>query len=377
MTRPAAAPLLPLAALTLLLAFPLDAGAQIETEVRASALYESYGLGAGLGLERMSESSLALTAVTTFGSRASLTAATGYFNLETEAEDGERTSLSGPLDVELRFAVQAVPGRVTIFGTADIPTGEEALGREDRYSLPLLASDVIGFASPNVLTGGGAGGGFAVALAAGEMAIGAALSARTSFSYHPFAESGQELHPGREVRLRAGVEGPVAQRTFLRVSGLVAARGGAELDGAPTDIGNLYSGYLSLQQGVASTELTLYAHDLYRSSGGIEQSPLGPGFIPRSNLFAAGAYWSIPLSRRTSITPRLELRDSRAANDVDSDALRGVGRTARGGVDLRQRFTEVWSGVLQLEGLAGSITPADEDASVSGFRVAAHVQLTP
>ena len=63
--------------------------------------------------------------------------------------------------------------------------------------------------------------------AADWMAIGAALSARTSFSYRPFSESGQELRPGNEVRVRAGVEGPVAQRTFLRISGIFAARGGA------------------------------------------------------------------------------------------------------------------------------------------------------
>ena len=365
------------AALVLLLVAPTLAASQLRTEVRASALHESYGFGSGLGIERMTESSLAVTAVTRFGPRASLTAATGLFNLSTEAEDGGRTTLRGPLDTELRLAVEAVPDRVTVFATADIPTGIASLGREDRSALPLLASEAIGFASPNVLTGGGAGGGFAVAIPAGDLAIGAALSARTSFAYQPFEESGQELHPGREVRLRAGVEGPVARRTFLRLSGVLAARGGAEMDGVPTGVGNLYSGYLSLQQGIGSSALTLYAINVYRSSGGVEQSPLGPGYVPRGNVLAAGSHWTFPVSRRTSVTPRVEVRDSRASGLEESGPLRGVGRTVRGGFDVRHRLTRLWSGVLQAEALGGSLTPAEADVSVSGYRLAAHIQMAP
>lgn len=361
----------------LLLLAPAPLAAQFGGEVRTSVLYESYGLDPGLGVEQMSEASLALTAIANLGPRVSLTAATGYFRLQTEAEGGGSREISGLLDTELRFAVEAVPERVTLFGTADIPTGVDALNQEERSFLPLLASDVIGFSSPNVLSGGGAGGGVAVAVPAGAMAVGVALSARTSFSYQPFAESNAELSPGRELRMRAGIEGPVAQRTFLRLSGLVAARGGAELNGSPTPVGNLYSGYVAVQQGVASGEVTLYLHDLYRSEGGYEEGPLGPGFIPRSNLLAAGAHWTFPLARWTTLTPRVEVRDSRAANDLDSDGLRSVGRTLRGGLDLRQRLSSMWSGVLQVDGLTGSMTPVDDDVGISGFRIAAHVQLTP
>jgi hypothetical protein len=169
----------------------------------------------------------------------------------------------------------------------------------------------------------------------------------------------------------------VAQRTFQRISGIFAARGGAEMDGAPTDVGNLYSGHLSLQQGIASTALTVYALEIYRSSGGIEQTPLGPGFLPRSNVLAAGAHWSYPFSRNTSVTPRVELRDSRVSNEAGSGPLRRVGRTVRGGVDLRHRLTPLWSGVLQLEALTGTVVPDGSDVSVSGYRVATHIQFTP
>ncbi|MQA91598.1 MAG: hypothetical protein GEU90_15475 [Gemmatimonas sp.] len=365
-----------LALIGVFLLLPDAVGAQVRTEVRTSALYESYGFDDGLGVDNISEASLAMTAATTVGDRVNLTMATGYSRVSAGGADGQAYDMSGILDTELRFTVEALPDRLTVFGIAQIPNGQNSFEQDDRALVQVLANDVIGFATPNLGSGGGAGGGFALAVPAGPLAVGAALSYQASFAYSPFAESAAELHPGNEFRLRMGIEGPLARRSFLRLSGIFARRAGAEWNSAPTDIGNLYSGYASFQQGFESSSLTLYLFELYRASGALEQTAVGPALLPRSNVFAAGAQWAYTFADEIQIMPRLELRDSRSAL-TDSGPLEPLGRTLRVGVDLRRRMTEWMSAVIQGDGVTGSLTAEGADIGVSGYRISAHLQFAP
>lgn len=361
-----------------LILLPLRVTGQVSTQVRGAALYESYDFAEGLGFQSVSESSLAFTAVTGLGSRATLTLATGYASISADREEGGSSTVSGALDSEVRLGYDAVPGTLTVFGTATLPTGIESLVQDDLSLLGILATDVIGFSSPSLGTGGGLGGGFAFAAPAGDLAFGAALSFQSSFAYSPVSGSEAELKPGADVRVRVGLEGPVAQRSFLRVSGMFATHGNDAFGGEPTPgIGNRFSGYASLDQGVGSSALTFYVFDLYRAEGGLDQTAVGTSFLPRGNIFATGAQLSYPLTSQLRVTPRAEFRDSRAATELDPNAMEKLGSATRFGLDLRYQFSPTWAVVAQGERLTGSVARDGSDIDVSGYRFSAHVEVNP
>lgn len=220
------------------------------------------------------------------------------------------------------------------------------------------------------------GGGVALTAPAGDMAFGAAASFRASSAYQPLQGVDRSFNPGGEFRLRLGLEGPVARRSFLRLTGIFARRSEDEVDGNPISaVGNRISAYVSLDQGVGSSTLTLYLFDSYRSASGLEQTAVGTALLPRGNILAAGARWSFALARGTSLTPRVEVRDSRAEEEGESGGLERLGSTARIGVDLRHRISSTLAGVVQFSGLRGSLVSGGEDIDVSGYRFSAHLEI--
>ena len=367
---------LPVALLPVMLATAV--GAQMTVEVRSSAVFESYEFSEGLDFDRASEISLPLTATARFGRRGTLTIATGFASVDIESAGREASTVSGVLDTEFRLAYQTVRDRLTLFTTASLPTGIGAIDRGDVSTLAVLASDVIGFSTVNLGTGGSVGGGVALTAPAGDMAFGAAVSFRAGSAYQPVRGVGTDFKPGGEFRLRLGLEGPVARRSFLRVAGIFAHRSEDELDGDPTSaVGDRISAYISLDQGVGSSTLTLYVFDLYRSASGLGQTAVGTSELPRGNILAAGAQWSFTLARGTSLTPRVEVRESRAEDVAQSGGLERLGSTARIGVALRHQISQTLAGVVQLGGLRGSLVSDGKDIDVSGYRISAHLEIIP
>lgn len=372
---------------TLALAVASGVSGQTRVDVRGSTLFEAYDLSQNLGsIDRVSELSVPLTVRASFGPRTTLVIASGYARVTASDGGQEISSLGGILDTEMRVTYQAVPDRVTVFATSQLPTGIKSLQADDLSALGVLVSDVIGFSSPNLGGGGGAGGGAALSLPAGDMAVGMAGSFRVSGTYQPFAplpgQDAQDFRPGAEVRLRAGIEGPVAQRSFLRVSGIFARRGEDKADGnSISSASNRITGYVSLDQGLGSTTLSVYAFDLYRSAAGLESTSAGPSILSRGNIFAVGAQVAIPLRVGTSLAPRFEVRNSRAESDGTSSGLQRLGTTIRFGVDLRRSVRRGLTAVLRADGLSGYIVNANEpgrpEIDVTGYRVSLLVEIVP
>ena len=364
----------PVALLSLALATAV--GAQTRVEIRSSALFESYEFSEGLDFDRASEFSLPLAVTARFGRGRTLTIATGYARVDVESAGRETSTVSGMLDTEFRLGYQAVRDRLTLFMTASLPTGITSIDRGDLSTLAVLTSDVIGFSSVHLGAGGSVGGGVALTAPAGDMAFGAAASFRARSAYQPLQSVERNFDPGGEFRLRLGLEGPVARRSFLRLTGIFARRSEDEVDGDPISaVGNRISAYVSLDQGVGSSTLTLYLFDSYRSASGLEQTAVGTALLPRGNILAAGARWSFALARGTSLTPRVEVRDSRAEEEGESGGLERLGSTARIGVDLRHRISSTLAGVVQLGGLRGSLVSRGKDIDVSGYRFSAHLEI--
>ena len=179
------------------------------------------------------------------------------------------------------------------------------------------------------------------------------------------------------MRLRLGFEGPIAQRSFLQASAIFTHRGKDEVSGdSQPSVGNTYSGSVSLNQGLGSTTLTLYVFDLFRSASGLVETSVGNAFLNRGNLIALGAQWSYPLTSSTSVTPRLEIRDSRAQTGGPGKGLRKTGRTTRFGVDFRQRIDQRYALVLRGGRLTGNVVDDNgTDVDVTGFRVSLQLEV--
>jgi hypothetical protein len=372
------APLIELFFLAFLMV-PGGAAGQVSVEVRGSTLFESYNFSQSLdsSVDHVSELSLPLAVSAQIGRRTALTVATGYTRVSL-SDQGQRPSfVSGLRDTELRLAYQVIPDRVSVFGTSSLPTGKSSLGQGNLPTLGVIASDVIGFSSTGLGGGGAAGIGFAVSEQVGRMALGLATSFTMNGTYRPVRKQPGEFRPGEQFRMRLGLEGPVARRSLLQGSVIFIHRGEDEISGAPKpSVGNTFSGSLAVNQGLGAATLTVYVFDLFRSSAGLAQTPVGTTFLNRGNLFAVGAQWSYPLRSGTSLTPRFEIRDSREQTAGPGRGLRKVGRTTRLGVDVRHRITQRYAIVFRGGGLTGNVVDnAGTDIDVSGYRVSLQLEV--
>lgn len=354
--------------------------AQMGVTTTAAVLYESYDLDPGLGFRSVSELTVPVNVEFGVGDRWSLALFSGYARVDVEGfqgEDGETDpTVSGPLDAEARLTVEVVPDRLSLLLTGVAPSGDENVALGEVPILGVLASDVIGFSVSNLGAGGAVGGGFVAAVPAGELAFGLAASYRHALGFQPVIGIPGELQPGGELRLRAGIEGAVARRTYLRVAGIYSRRGRDELDGVEQNgIGDRYTGYVSLDQGLGQASLTLYAFDSFRDDPRIEQTAVGTAVLPRGNVFAAGGRLAIGLAPGHVLTPRAELRLSSAASE-GSDELRRLGRSGRFGGDYRWQVTPAWALVLQGDGLVGDVRPEGPAVDVNGYRVGLHLEVT-
>jgi len=195
-------------------------------------------------------------------------------------------------------------------------------------------------------------------------------------SYQPVAGLEGELRPGAELRVRAGLEGAVGARTYLRVSGILMRRERDEVNGELANgIGNRYAGYLSLDQGIGSSTLTLYGFDLFRANPQVEQTVVGAALFPRGNVIGAGAQLAVPLSRRLQIKPRAEYRGSWQELEVEAASLERMGSSLRFGADLRYTPSPYFSMALQGDALTGDLAGEQQDVGVSGFRFGLQLEL--
>ena len=109
--------------------------------------------------------------------------------------------------------------------------------------------------------------GFVGAFPLGRYALGLGATVDNSFAYQPVTDSTVQLKPGNQVRVRAGFEGPLGPRSYLRFAGVYAVRSKDKVGGDPVNsIGNRITGYLSVNQGVGSSALIFYGFDVYRAN---------------------------------------------------------------------------------------------------------------
>lgn len=370
----------PLFALALLVPAAASLAAQPDVRVSVSGSIESYAFDPGFTFSRVTQYAVPVGIQATFGEVADVTVSTGYLNVALTSRDTEQLpdqDLSGALDTEVRLGWHVVPRRVIAFVTGVLPTGTQTVSQEQLTILGVLASDVIGFRVPIPGSGGGAGGGFGAAFPLGaSWSAGIGGSVRVPFSYQPLTGVTDEIKPGTDMRVRVGVEGSLARRTYLRVAGMFARQGDYQVaDTGRAGVGNRMMGHLSLNQGVGRGALTVYAFDVFRGSAEV----VGASVLPRGNLIGAGLRYELPLGPRVTAIPRAEFRHSDQAT-ADDDTLRKAGNGWRFGADLQFDVAGPLRVVAQGDGLFGSLRPGDAAAELvdmSGWRAGLFLEWRP
>ena len=362
------------------LVMPLSAQTQVGGN--GAFLYEKYSFDAGLSYTDVSEVTVPLTFSTHFGNRTLFTLSTGatQVSLTGDPDVGlQDQEISGIIDTEARLVIDLVPDRVSFLVTGVLPTGMEALEIEEEAVLTALSSQVIGFSTTRLGGGGRAGAGIVGAFPVGEMALGLAGTYTYSAGYSPLADNTAEWQPGGEIRIRAGLEGTVAPRSYLRVAAIFAARQPDKMDGIEQgEVGNQFHVYASLNQGIQSSSLSLYMFDSYRSAPQIESTTIGTVLLPKGNLLALGAKLELPLARGTALVPKAEYRKlTEASRDgVGDGGLEAAGSTFRIGADLKHSLNPNWAVVVEGNGLFGDVGAGDGSTiGVSGFRGGLHLEF--
>jgi hypothetical protein len=359
--------------------------AQSTVEVRAAGFYESYTFDTDAGslqLKQIDELSVPVGIDVHFGRIGDLTISSGYAHVKLTSKNPSilpDQTISGILDTEARLSLNLIPGNLLILVNGALPTGMKQVEEDELAVLGALSSDIIGFASPQMGSGGNVGGGFAGAFAVGRFALGVGGTYRLPLAYVPVSGRDQELKPGQEFRFRAGLEGPLSRRTYLRIAGIYARRLKDEINSAlQNGVGDRMVGYLSLNQGIGRSTLILYGFDVFRSNPRIEETVTGAAILPRGNLLAAGMRWTFRVGRNTTLGPRGEFRLSHTAADESDVTLRYTGYSTRAGLDLRQQFNQQLAVVLQAGGIAGAMADINRTmVDFRGFRVALHTEVTP
>ncbi len=364
-----------------LFAVPTGVAAQGNLDVRVSTLFESYSFDVGLPFSKVTEFTVPLLITYQLGRFGNIVLSSGYATVDLTSSNPTQLAdqtLSGVLDTEARLSVNIVPGRLVALFTGSLPTGVKTVAFEELSILGVISSDIIGFSTSNFGTGGDVGGGFAGAVPWGRMAVGFGATYNHPLEYQPVLSRPDELRPGAELRLRTGIEGPIARRTYIRLAGIYARREKDQIDGATTNgVGNRLVGYAAVDHGIGSSQITLYVFDVFRGDPQIEQTAAGAAILPKGNLLGVGGQLAIPIGFGTNVVPQLEYRYSAAAPDTVTTSLQRLGNSFRFGVDFRRPATENLVLVLHADALTGSVRQSGNDVGITGFRAAVRVELTP
>lgn len=366
--------------LLLLAAFAAEASAQASYQVNSAFLFERYSFDTGLAYSEVTQLTLPLTLTAPLGNQVDFTLSGGFTKVsvtESDSDDGTDQEVSGLIDTEARLVFKVVPDRFNLLLTAVAPTGMEALDIGEEAVLMALSSQVVGFSTTSLGTGGGAGAGFVGAVPVGNMALGLAGSYTHAIAYSPVVGQSSEWKPGGQLRFRAGLEGTVGPRTYLRVATILGIRQKDQVDGEEMGgLGNQIHTYFSLNHGVGTGALTLYAINSYRSAPQIESTAVGAVRLPKGNLLALGGRLEIPVAREVRLVPRIEYRRLTEAerDDYGDGALEAAGSTLRIGADLRFPLSPGLALVAEGNGLFGNVGDGSGSmVNVNGFRGGVHL----
>lgn len=343
--------------------------------VRARVVNESYTFDAGLALKEVTETTVPIGISIKLGNFGSLAISTGYVTVDVSGPGISDQSISSPLDTEFRFTYNLIPGKFMLLFNGAIPTGTKTVELQELSVLGAISSDVIGFSSPSVGTGGNVGGGFAAAIPLGsKFAVGVGASFKKALSYQPVANRTGDLLPGAEARVRLGLQGSLARRTYVRLAAIYATRGRDDFDNITrSGVGNRIIGYGSINQGFGGSSVTLYGFVVNRADPKLSDDPTVPA-LPQGRLVAFGGRFDLRLGGSLAFAPRVEIRNSQ---EQINSSLQKIGASTRIGADLTIGIGRSADFVLQGSFVTGEVVQSGAEIGFDGMRFGAYLDWHP
>ncbi len=349
--------------------------ARAQVGVRAKIVTESYSFDPGLAIADVKETTIPIGVNVGLGSFGNLAISTGYVTVDVSGTGINDQSVSSLLDTQFRLTYNVIPGKLMLLFNGALPTGTKTVALEELSVLGAISSDVIGFSSPTVGSGGSFGGGFAGAFPLGtNFAAGVGASVKKALSYQPVENRPGDLLPGAEVRLRLGLQGSLARRTYLRVAAIFASRGQDDFDNLTrSGVGNRLIGYSSLNQAFGSGSVTLYGFFVNRGDPKLTADPTIPS-LPHGRLTAFGSRVDLRVGSSIVVSPRVELRSSK--EEINS-SLEKIGSSTRFGSDVTLPVGRSADLVFQGSFVTGEVVQSGADIGFDGYRFGVYLDWHP
>ena len=287
--------------------FARTAAAQsiLDAEYRLAPQWTQYRIDAPVDVT-VSELAIPLFVSTPIGDRASFDVGTAYARAQVSS-GAEHSDIAGLTDVQLRAQYTLGSDRVVLTGGINLPTGNASVSADQLAAASLIGSDFLAFPVSNMGTGLAITGGAAMAYPLGAWNLGAGASIRRSRAYEPFAVPGESFRyqPGNEVRLRVGVDRPVAEGR-VAFGATYAAFGRDDAGGFAYNTGDRVIALGELTGRLGEQEYTVAAYNVFRAPGSYASGDRA-GRENIANLFLSLGFHTLG----TVLEPSVELRDWR------------------------------------------------------------------
>jgi hypothetical protein len=315
------------------LALASTAGAQSlnDAEYRLAPQWTQYRIDSPVDVT-VSELAIPLFVSLPVGTRTSVDIGTAYARAHVTS-GAEHSDIAGLTDVQLRAQYTLGSDRVVLTGGINLPTGNASVSADQLAAASLIGSDFLAFPVSNMGTGLAVTGGAAMAYPLGEWNLGAGASIRRSRAYEPFDVPGESFRyqPGNEVRLRLGVDRPVAEGR-VAFGATYAAFGRDDAGGSAYNTGDRVIALGELTGRLGEQDYAVAAYNVFRAPGSYASGDRA-GRENIANLFLSLGVHTLG----TVIEPSLELRhwlqnvydDSIGPARTQSSALATVGLRAR------------------------------------------------
>lgn len=345
------------------------------TTARSGVYFETYSFGTGLAFKRISEFTVPVSITQRAGDRFAFDISTAFASVSVREAGGGSIDHSGLIDTDLRATVGVIPGRLVFNLVATIPTGARAVPDTTIPLFGATATDLLGFTTPGLGSGGGVSAGFASAFRMGtNWAVGTGASYRYGMSYTP-VKGGTEMSPGGEVRARLGIEGPFGGGggKYFRGALVYTTTGANDLGaGSQSTIGDRVLLYATVNMPVGNSKLSFYGWEMRRLRAR-DVGTAGTVSVPRGNVLAIGTRLDRPLNPRATLSPLLEFRHELTSSGAQMQLL---GYLLRAGTDLRYQLSNHATGVVHAQLAFGNLQDEGTSVSIFGPRLGVLIEWT-
>jgi len=317
-------------------------GAQQQSSVGASVIFQGYSFEEGLGTDVANLLLVPVAAryVTDFGLQLDAFAAWGEGRVERE---NQTFVLNGAVDSRIRASYQASPWAI-VSVAANLPTGNATHDSEEAVVAAVLSSDILGFQESTWGTGTAITTGVATAHQVGSWAIGLGASYRVADGFEPQADTSFVYEPGNESRFRLALDKNVGETGKFTAGTTFQIYDTDQLDGRNLfSAGNRIRGDASYSFRTGSTTLNFFVADVYRSQGDLslqiiqDNQVVGDTLVTTGsqNLAVLGITAAIPVGSTVYFRPTVDFRVQSVEEVTDEPSQGGWLLGAGGDLPLR------------------------------------------